>query len=1076
MSELPEDFLLRAATIDEVLEGSFEPHAGQKADTDRAALRLAAWCRACASGDWAMFARRLKREGLSIETVLARFAQVRFPDEFPLPQWASDAKWVFATLVDRNRDAPDCIRDPRRPLPFEGIFLTLAARAEALVDDEISADVRRHFSQSARRDLRHALLSQLTNLAAPIIYNRFVESLRTASAHESVLPSSEDVSTHLFEKFLSELDSGGLHSIFEEVPVLLRLISVITRQWIEANVEFMTRLASDYVDIRNVFANVAEAAVVEAVSDHLSDLHNFGRCVRIIAFDDGLRVVYKPKDLRTDTACHRLVERLNASHPPISLRAAKVLARDGYGWTEFIEHTSCAGPRDFEMFFSRAGAWLALLHVLCAEDMHFENIIASGSHPVPIDLETILQPTSFRPDLETAATAATLRASRQVADTVLAVGMLPTYERGLDRNIFDVSGMNEATGAKTIGGWKNINTNGMRRILKKIQIKRSENLPYTADGASANFGNYLDVFTDSFVNYSRFLIQQQENFSSTNLLADFAHLTVRKIIRPTRFYHLLQQRLKDYRSMEDGITWSAQADFLARLADWDSETDILWPLQQAERLALLNLNIPHFVCADGSASILDTSGHSVKIGETSGFSRSVDRLGVLNEAEIKWQSQVIRISTSFIEKPVRKSPHAQPRSQSLSQIQGEIINDRFLKANVEHIYGILERAAFIEQESAAWIGLDWVGNSGVAQLVTLGHDLYGGTAGIGLFLSAYARLTGDATARALALRSLAALRLQLRQPSAARWARGIGTGGATGLGSIVYALTSISEILDDESLLVDAEAAGALFTAELVRSDEALDCLDGTAGAILGLLRLHRKTGSASVIERAIKCGDHLLSLPRIGAIGARSWSGLGSRRRPMTGIAHGASGFSLALSRLAGASGRADFADAARECVGYERSCYDPVRHNWPYFGKDERQDTWLCQWCHGAIGIGMARIATLHEAGSDRISRISEIESAVIAAELNWPQAMDTLCCGTLGTIEFLTEAGKVLGRSDLLQTSNRFLKQVIEARLKKEEYHWGEGQVGFNPGLFRGISGVGFTLARNLDGTLPNILIWE
>ena len=38
--------------------------------------------------------------------------------------------------------------------------------------------------------------------------------------------------------------------------------------------------------------------------------------------------------------------------------------------------------------------------------------------------------------------------------------------------------------------------------------------------------------------------------------------------------------------MDDGVAWSAQADFIARLADWEKDSDPLWPLQRAERAAL----------------------------------------------------------------------------------------------------------------------------------------------------------------------------------------------------------------------------------------------------------------------------------------------------------------------------------------------------------------------------------------------------------------------------------------------------------------------------------------------------------
>ena len=98
--------------------------------------------------------------------------------------------------------------------------------------------------------------------------------------------------------------------------------------------------------------------------------------------------------MRLDAAWHALVERLNRSGAPVELKAAHVIARDGYGWTEFIDHAGCADDEACERFFRRAGAWLALFHCFAGTDMHQENLIAAGEHPVPIDLEMILQATA----------------------------------------------------------------------------------------------------------------------------------------------------------------------------------------------------------------------------------------------------------------------------------------------------------------------------------------------------------------------------------------------------------------------------------------------------------------------------------------------------------------------------------------------------------------------------------------------------------------------------------------------------------------------------------------------------------
>jgi lantibiotic modifying enzyme len=53
---------------------------------------------------------------------------------------------------------------------------------------------------------------------------------------------------------------------------------------------------------------------------------------------------------------------------------------------------------------------------------------------------------------------------------------------------------------------------------------------------------------------------------------------------------------------------------------------------------------------------------------------------------------------------------------------------------------------------------------------------------------------------------------------------------------------------------------------------------------------------------------------------------------------------------------------------------------------------------------------------------------------------------------------------------------LAQVIATRHEQGDYAWNAGGFGFNLGLFRGLSGVGYTILRKLDPQLPNVLLWE
>ena len=1067
----------RAATIDEILSPAFTSETGQKGDADTSALRLAAWCRASSSGDWNLFAKRLARDQLAIDEVLARFSTSRIAAQTALPVWASDAQWIYDALVQKCNTARSEARATHEPVAFEQLFLNVVAHAMARVTVDLNSQTTSIFNTAALATLHQSLLKLLSELLAPVLYSKFVAKLKGSTPDGKLLASDADISSSHFDAFIEEMVASGLHKLLTEKPVLLRIIAMTTRQWIDTTRELLMRLHADIAQIRSQITHSADTVKVSHIGGDLSDPHNFGHSVQILTFDDATKIVYKPKDLRLDAAWYAVIDRFNSNHPPVQLKSAQTIACKDYGWTEFIHHTSCQNAEDFSLFYKRAGAWLAVFHVFASSDMHYENIIASGAHPVPIDLEMILQASTPEYEQERPESQAAIVASRKIANSVLMVGMLPAYTRTPNNKIFDAGGLNAPAGSKPVGAWKNIHTNGMRWMQVNQEPTEPSNIPHF-NGHYAQLGDHLDLFIKGFEDYSNFLIKQIAAIGVTTLLSDFRQLPVRKVIRNTRFYYMLLQRLKDFRQMDDGILWSAQADFLVRLADWDSQTDLLWPLQQAERLALVNLNVPHFVSLSDGDLVGDVLGNGVSTGSVSGIDRATARMNEFNADEIKWQCDVIKISTSFLSRTdeadtqrskylfTRKLPV--PVFPSLSREQ--------LSSEVRHIASVIEGFAVVRQDSAAWVGLDWLGDSEVGQLVTLGPDFYNGVLGITLFLAAYAKHSADPKARDLAIKALSGIRYQINGINSARWARSLGIGAGSGMGSVVYTLTVMSELLGDPTLLADARAASMLITNDLIAADSALDIIAGSAGAILGLLALYRNTQSAEVLARAVRCGEHLLKQEKSGEAGLRCWIGMGTDHLPLNGISHGAAGFALAFSSLAAAANRDDFAQAAQDCLAFENAHYNDEKKNWPDLRVMGGELSWASQWCHGAPGIGLARVAGLKDSGANAAIYKETIANAAQGSTENWPHQVDTLCCGTLGTIEFLSEAGRVLGDTSLTALSDLRLAEIYANRQSTGDYKWTAGGTEFNLSLFRGVAGVGYTMLRRLDPALPNILVWQ
>lgn len=1070
----PQQLLVNAATIDELLSSSYQSQLGQKENADRAALRLAAWCRSASSGDWDLFFKRIARDHLSIDEILPRLADAKYLPGALAPTWFEDAKWIHQAFAREFDGRQWWVSNASDSLPFEKLFLSVVAIAEEKMIEKTTQAALALFSDHSRKDLRHGLLKLLTELYAPLLYSKLVAILKKESADGKLPSAADSVGTTRFDQLIANLKESELDAIFTEKPVLLRVTATIVRQWIDTTAELVTRIHSDIAEIRTVITQSSPNVNVHSIGGDLSDPHNFGHSVQILTFEDQTKLVYKPKDLRLDVAWYDLIERFNENSPPIALKPVKTLARSEYGWTEFIEHTSCASDQDIEQFYRRSGAWLAIFHLFASTDMHFENILAHGGHPVPIDLEMILQASIPESEQATPETAALIEANREVLNSVLMVGMLPSYAKSPNNKIFDAGGLNAVKSSAPIGLWKNVNTDAMRWMQVPNDEALTPNIPHL-NGQYAQLGDYLSAFIEGFEQYSQFLLKQRDEVGLEKLLSPFDKLPVRKVIRNTRFYYMLLQRLKDHRSMTDGVTWSAQAEFLSRLADWDAKEDLLWPLQEAERVALVNLNVPHFVSPSDEDSVFAITGHRTQTGAIPGLQRAKQRFSKWSTKEIKRQVEIIQVSTSFVSRSNLDLKEKYLFKRKLKQSVPSL-DQGSLASEVAQIAATIAQYGTIKEKSAAWVGLDWLGDSEVAQLVTIGSDLYNGSAGIALFLAAYAQYAHDSASRELAFKALASTRLQITQPSAPRWARSLGVGGASGLGSVVYALTVISELMAEPSLLQDALTLSNLFSNELISADRSLDVIAGSAGGILGLLALYRKTQSKDALAKAVACGEHLLRQPRLGEVGQRSWAILGISERPLTGFSHGAAGFAYALSSLAKVSGREEFEVAAHECLAYESQCYQAELFNWPDLRRVEDGLAWPSQWCHGAIGIGLARIAGSRLGRVKSESMTDDITYAVKNSMANWPQHVDTLCCGTLGTIEFLAEAGETLNQPTLGQLSDQRLTQIITNRHEQGDYAWNAGGTAFNLGLFRGLSGVGYTILRRLDPQLPNVLMWE
>ena len=134
------------------------------------------------------------------------------------------------------------------------------------------------------------------------------------------------------------------------------------------------------------------------------------------------------------------------------------------------------------------------------------------------------------------------------------------------------------------------------------------------------------------------------------------------------------------------------------------------------------------------------------------------------------------------------------------------------------------------------------------------------------------------------------------------------------------------------------------------------------------------------------------------------------------------------------------------------------------------------MTAWCNGATGIGLSRLAARTLIGDDAVG--TEIDLALAATRRCGTQDVDQLCCGTFGRIELLLAAGCQLGQPALVAEA----RQRATERVRLAERHRGYRTIRKlprwvqNPGLFQGISGIGYGLLRLArPNDLPIVLLW-
>ncbi|MFP2961339.1 type 2 lanthipeptide synthetase LanM family protein [Myxococcus sp. 1LA] len=871
----------------------------------------------------------------------------------------------------------------------------------------LDAAAARRLLDTAQARLNRLFLLELH--AATLTGRLTAEDERERWAQFLELASAPDFDAHLRSRY----------------PTLHPRLAALCQNQVDAVLKLAERFAADRGLLRGVPGRPSGA--LRAVFLGEGDTHRGGQAVARLELERG-KVMYKPRSVQVDQALRELLEEVLPDVPTEErIRVPGVVACDGYGWAEFVEHRYCEGDAELSRFYRNLGHWLAVMRLVGGTDLHSENIVAAGPVPVVVDVESLFCPDPFVPASGQGQAVDT--AAELIRRTVLRTGILPIRADGLALAGLDISAAGSLPGQQPLIPVPTIvdgGTGAARLGMTRVERPPTKNHP----SPKPVLALYWDQVVAGFNELTATL--QQRDAGSHLPLRRFGGLEVRRIRRPTQVYAEIIRMLWHPASLHDAPAAIARGrDILRRNAEAAPGAPMEPEVIDGEVRDMLAGDVPVFTATVDAALIQ----HHLTDWRTADFA--------LEEMTIQGALVIAYLNE-------RAPP---PRQQLPPNPQREQLDRRRRGMAASLLARLRDNAIQGADGTVTWVS-PILAEHGWA-IRPLAADVYTGQGGVALCLAEYlhehaqGRVDAVGGLGALYDGTLAVLRAtEDRVPTKS-------VGAFLGLASQVWTWSSLYELQGEPWMLERAQARAALLAERTFDDDRLLDVLDGVSGVVVPLLNLASLTREERWRDVAAAAGRRLAATATRDASGAR-WA-TSMFPEAIGGFAHGATGMGWALARLAlsGAGTPAErqaWLDLAHAAFDFEETLFQRDVGNW----RDARNGVgprFLTNWCHGSTGIGLAACDLHARTGAARYLDVARRAAAAGLREgFGWSH---TLCHGDLGLWELLERWRRI--DPEAVGADREGWDAAILSGLEERGPVGGWSRNAFTPGVMPGIGGI-------------------
>jgi len=769
--------------------------------------------------------------------------------------------------------------------------------------------------------------------------------------------------------------------------------------------EMEARIEENRAEISRVFFHGEDFGQVAGLSCENADLHRHGRCTAVLQTEKG-PFLYRPRDVRFDVFYEKTVRNSFSEFT----RAPLCISRVGYGFSEFIPAAPVENESGIAHYFYNFGALAALIRALSGSDIHAENILAAGTFPVLVDLETILRPEA----------------------RLLCRSSLPAAEEsfaGFYSRSLGLSGILPGFGEKNI-------------INPLIGTdSRTHSTPFIGTKSYPVYGHEEDFLRGLRAGYLRCLEIREELLAGVRALAD---VPARVLIRSTAVYFkLLEMRLSPD-VLRSGTGDSKLKQELESVFISYQRDDLL-PVADCERKSLMENDIPIFHAPGGSHDLF-CGGVLIcrDFFRKSALENAEAALLSMNEDELRFETELFREAFLRSGKP-KIQENAQPEipqsiSPDLSGIissnsSGSISPDLLPREAEEALLRLRRHAVTSPAGDISWLAAD-----PDSSLRPMDCGLMNGFMGVGIFASAVLAAENetvnaaaedkimhpdakDKTVHAAAEEILGSVFRQYREMTASFSEDGsvipapcLSIGFDRGAAGILFSLmmmgktdaavsfarhflprldygssakpdSGCSPILDSGNVpKLDPDSVPELDPDSARKSASNCspknDLIGGAAGLLQVLCRCPELLRIKEGREAAGRCVISLLENRTLETPYGMLWA-TAAKDRPLSGMGHGMAGIACALNLARAALDRGmlsessftrrDLTGAIGAAVSFEYAVYSKKLKNWPDFRGTPSPDHSLLGFCSGAPGIGLSMLSLIRNGCDTREVRIS-------------------------------------------------------------------------------------------------------